>query len=247
MRYSVLYEKGRREKNQDSLVLQRMKTRDGDVILAAVCDGLGGEERGEVASGMIAEELVRWFCEELPELLAAKKGRRDLERSLSRALFHVHEALKRYGAERGLRLGTTMTMLLLFGANCFLAQIGDSMAYRITPGVFFRFFERAGCGNGSRCRPLTVSHGRNASVERCLGIGRYRAPDFSRRKRKRGEAYLLTSDGLLHGIGCAEFARVLSPHGMMDEETAARGLRTLCRTAEGRGSTDNMSAVYLWE
>ena len=53
------------EKNQDSVVLQQVLTRRGRVLLAAVCDGMGGVSRGGEASGYAAVQLRKWFYTEL--------------------------------------------------------------------------------------------------------------------------------------------------------------------------------------
>ena len=229
MFYSILYEKGMRENNQDSIVLQRMRTRIGDVILAMVCDGLGGEACGETASGYVAEEVTRWYCEELPGLLIRAGGSRAVEHSLSRTLFHAHEALRQYGLQHGIRCATTMTLLLIVGEHLLTAQIGDSAAYRI----------------GRKITPLTQRQGEQNRVEHCLGIGRYRAPVFRRGRIRRGYSYLLLSDGLLHGIAERDLAGVLAPARIPDARTAERGLKTLSDTVLRRGGRDNMSAVFF--
>ncbi|MBE5895005.1 MAG: serine/threonine-protein phosphatase, partial [Lachnospiraceae bacterium] len=78
MEYGVLYEKGCRERNQDSLALHRMMTQRGEVVLAAVCDGLGGMDAGEIASGYVAERLSIWFYEDLPDLLEKRRSKKAL-------------------------------------------------------------------------------------------------------------------------------------------------------------------------
>ena len=43
--------------NQDSLTLQQVLTGRGRVLMAAVCDGMGGLQQGETASGYMTERL----------------------------------------------------------------------------------------------------------------------------------------------------------------------------------------------
>ena len=54
--------------NQDSLLVRSAMTKEGEILLAAVCDGMGGLEKGEVASGEVIRALARWFEETLPLL-----------------------------------------------------------------------------------------------------------------------------------------------------------------------------------
>ena len=59
---NVYWNKGAvRKSNQDSVLVLKALTSQGRVLLAAVCDGMGGMDRGEYASGYLTEELVTWF------------------------------------------------------------------------------------------------------------------------------------------------------------------------------------------
>ena len=60
--------------NQDSLLVRSAMTKEGEILLAAVCDGMGGLEKGEVASGEVIRALARWFEETLPLLLSGGAG-----------------------------------------------------------------------------------------------------------------------------------------------------------------------------
>ena len=42
------------------------ENRRGHVIMAMVCDGMGGEDRGEIASKAGIEMFRKWFTEKLP-------------------------------------------------------------------------------------------------------------------------------------------------------------------------------------
>ena len=44
--YSILYEKGKRDKNEDTVAIHKFTTLDGEVIMALVCDGCGGMDMG---------------------------------------------------------------------------------------------------------------------------------------------------------------------------------------------------------
>lgn len=245
MFYAVLYEKGRRRNNQDSITLQRMKTGIGDVILAAVCDGLGGEERGEIASGYIAETLTGWFCDELPRFLLRSHWEKNTERSLSRLLFHAHEALRQYGLRNGIRCGTTAVFLLICGERYLAGQIGDSVICRLRSPFSCRTEGKAGVRFLAKSTDLVPRGESGRALEHCLGIGRYRPPNYQRGRIWRKDAFLLMSDGMQAGIDSDDLAGVLSPVRMKDPGMAERGLKTLADAVIRRGGTDNMSAIYL--
>ena len=98
MRYwtNVYWNKGREaEKNQDSVALQQVLTSKGRVLLAVVCDGMGGIARGEAASGYAAERLREWFYTELFAMMRKNKRYWVLRRSLDRMVFHMQGQIGR--------------------------------------------------------------------------------------------------------------------------------------------------------
>ena len=52
--------------NQDSLLIKHGEYFGGEVLLAALCDGMGGLSKGELASAAVIRQFSRWFEEELP-------------------------------------------------------------------------------------------------------------------------------------------------------------------------------------
>ena len=54
----VYWDRGAREVNEDSLSLQQVSIRGKKVVFALVCDGIGGLEQGETASGFVAERMT---------------------------------------------------------------------------------------------------------------------------------------------------------------------------------------------
>ena len=55
--------------NQDSYLIKIAETELGDVALIAVCDGMGGLAKGELASAEVIHALSDWFENKLPILL----------------------------------------------------------------------------------------------------------------------------------------------------------------------------------
>ncbi|MDE7246476.1 MAG: hypothetical protein K2N43_01165, partial [Lachnospiraceae bacterium] len=59
--------------NQDAVLLQQVLTRKGRVLMAAVCDGMGGISFGEEVSGYVAEKLRECFYRDLLYMIQRKK------------------------------------------------------------------------------------------------------------------------------------------------------------------------------
>ena len=98
--------------NQDSLVLLQVLTAKGRVLMAAVCDGMGGLKQGEWASGYVTRRLQEWFYESLLRAVQKKKPYWMIRRSLDRLVYHMQEQMSQYSGQEGIRLGTTMTVLV---------------------------------------------------------------------------------------------------------------------------------------
>ena len=61
---------GRRKKiNQDSMLVLEAETDRGNILFAAVCDGMGGLSKGETASAAMIRAFVNWFRNDLPALI----------------------------------------------------------------------------------------------------------------------------------------------------------------------------------
>ena len=119
---AVCSDRGIKKKiNQDSLLVRSAMTKEGEILLAAVCDGMGGLEKGEVASGEVIRALARWFEETLPLLLFGeqeKKGvgerrKREIAKSLESLIQEENQMISVYGKEKNLLLGTTVSAVLL--------------------------------------------------------------------------------------------------------------------------------------
>lgn len=113
----------------------------GDAAIAAsrlpyvvVCDGIGGHEGGNIASNLAIATLQQHF-QSLSGAAPVTAG--TLVNSLEVATVKANDAItQRNDTEQRherQRMGTTLVMALAQAHEVYLAHIGDSRAYRITP------------------------------------------------------------------------------------------------------------------
>ena len=218
--------------NQDSLVLLQVLTARGRVLMAAVCDGMGGLTQGEWASGYVTKRLQEWFYESLLRSMQKKKPYWVIRRSLDRLVYHMQEQLMQYGTREEIRLGTTMTVLIILEKTYLVWHLGDSRAYR---------FQAAG-----KVICMTKDHvkGRN-QLTKCVGSFGYERPDFKLGVLREGQGVLLCSDGFRHYVEESELADVLRTEQIKSEEQITRRLREIGDACMKRGERDNLSAVYV--
>ena len=237
---SVYWERGSMtERNQDSVVLLQVLTARGRVLMAAVCDGMGGLAQGEAASGYITRRLQEWFYESLLRSVQKRKAFWIIRRSLDRLVYDMQEQLSQYAGREKIRMGSTMTVLVLWEKMYLLWHLGDSRAYRLSAA-----------GDGGRMkgslRCMTTDHvrGRN-QLTKCVGSFGYMRPDFRMGTFGNGQAMLLCSDGFRHYVTEEELADVLNPGVVAEEMQAERRLREIGEACMKRGEVDNLSAVYV--
>ena len=71
IQYAKISETGKRQKNEDAFRMVSMA--DGNRWLAVVCDGMGGHDKGEVASETVADAIVDYWRNEVDETDSKEK------------------------------------------------------------------------------------------------------------------------------------------------------------------------------
>lgn len=97
--------------------------------LYILCDGMGGQADGEVASAMAVETLKHYFQETWHEPLPTEESICEAIRLANQAIYDVNQEKARSGTGR---MGTTLVMLLIHNTNAVIAHVGDSRLYRLT-------------------------------------------------------------------------------------------------------------------
>jgi PPM family protein phosphatase len=226
---------GVRANNEDSLVADPVN----HVFLVA--DGMGGQERGEQASGMAAEIIPRV----VQTNLAAKM---DATLAVQQALAEANQAIVAAGRDQpaGRRMGTTAVLAVQQDDRLFVAGLGDSRAYLI---------------RGHGVEQLTVDH----SVAQSLVTSGVLSPEEARHSPwqhvlhkflgcaemvggadvhpltpQAGDRVLLASDGLTNHVTEQDLRE-----GPLQFPDPQRWAEYLVQLALERGSRDNVTCVVL--
>ena len=171
--------------------------------------------------------LSAWFYDELPVLLKRGK-RRDILHRIQNTLFRIHGNLKKYGDAKGIRLGTTVSAVLVTEKWYIVFWLGDTHVYR----------------TGKKLKRLTIPHTQGGGINRCLGMGSFRKADCIT-GRAVGGGFFITSDGMMGTVSEADLQGVTGRASEAGRESVRKGLDTLVKTALARGEGDNISSVYL--
>jgi len=109
----------------------KIATTPGKEAVAIVCDGIGGQEAGEVASQLAIDILKRRIQETLasgnPNTL--QEQLEDSTCAANDAISYRNDRENRQGRQR---MGTTLVMANAYEGEVFITHVGDSRAYLIT-------------------------------------------------------------------------------------------------------------------
>ena len=204
------------------------KNRLGGRIRFAVFDGMGGENFGECASYAAAE------C--MKKIQAGIDGRTvPEEKILGSMCERFNEAvIAKQDELRTERMGSTVVMLSFSRSDVYVCNLGDSRAYRLRDGELIQFsvdhIEKRD-GQSSRKAPLTQH----------LGI---RPDDFilepyiAESPLKRGDWYLLCSDGLTDMLSDDEITAIIN-----SSTATVECAQKLLDAALEKGGRDNTTVI----
>jgi protein phosphatase len=116
-------------KNQEDTIFPVLGEATADSRLFIVCDGMGGYEKGEVASDTVARAISDYLLRHcnLDEPLS--------DHAFGAALAAAFDALDEADPQRQNLMGTTLTMLCFHRGGCLAAHIGDSRIYHLRPAT----------------------------------------------------------------------------------------------------------------
>ena len=241
----------KKETNQDSCCIKEALTETGKIVLAVICDGMGGLAKGEVASASIINAFSRWFEESLPTILAEKNTLDEVKYSWNRMLKEQNRNILDYGKQYHIQLGSTVTALLILEDGEFLiGHVGDTRVYRITDSVIEVLTEdQTFIANEIKKGRLTLEEAekdprRNVLLQ-CVGASGSVEPEFYVGKVVCNECYMLCSDGFRHVISDEEIQRALSPSNNSNETIMKGHIEELIELNKFRHEVDNITAMLI--
>ena len=238
-----------RKNNEDSLALFTADTPIGAVVFAAVCDGMGGLQKGELASAAVVRDYASWFENEFPALSRRGFADRDIRRDWTAIAIAAGRRISDHAAEIGAPIGTTATVMLLTQERYYIMNIGDSRAYEICSGARAMTEDQSFVAREVRCGRMTpeqaLTDPRRNMLLQCIGASEEPEPDMYFGTPKYDAVYMLCSDGMCHEITGEEMDAFLGAHVSVSEAAMEKNLCALRELNKSRGERDNMTAVLV--
>ncbi len=233
--------------NQDSVLVKHGMVDGVEVLMAIVCDGMGGLSKGEVASATVIKRFSRWFDEELPYEID------NLSMSIIGAkwallLKELNSDIFLYASRQGITMGTTFTGILFVDDQYVVAHVGDTRLYRISDGMFQMTEDHTFIARELKKGTITPEQAktdkRRNLLLQCVGASDKVDPQTIVGRALQG-VYMICSDGFRHEVMPNEMLGYLNYGALVDKETMHRNGRYLIEVAKQRGEKDNISVLLI--
>jgi len=199
--------------------------------LFVLADGVGGHDRGEVASRTAVESLLEAF----PRAAAGEPAAPLLARLVASANTQVVEAGLGAGSGRS-RMATTLVACVLRHDRAAVAHVGDSRCYLIRGGKAVQLTRDHTVTNEQiKLGLISPGEASRAStrhlLSRSLGNELFVNVDVAEHQVLAGDLLLLCSDGMHNSVSGADMADVAG--AASDLDAAARSLVELAKQRDG--------------
>lgn len=234
-----------RKTNEDRAII--LMNSDNEVFLA-VSDGMGGSEKGDVASKLTIDLLNASFKKKKKHryLFSDKRWITRTCKSTNKKIYSMAEKVKKTekNSEK-IGMGCTLVAVLISGERMMIANIGDSRAYMLKDGEIKQLttdqtYVEYLLKTGKITEEGAKTHPDRHVLTNALGV--YNSLSLSITDMPyHGESILLCSDGLYNNLDSKEIANIL----LTDERTDQKVV-SLISIANHAGGSDNIG-IALWE
>lgn len=241
--------------NQDSVLIKEAITDHGKVFFAAVCDGMGGLAKGEVASATLVRAFSDWFENRFPVFLYEKRtadgiDRIEMENDLNRLILDVNSRISAYGQQFHAALGTTAAMILFAEGRYYILNIGDSRVYRLKGQTISRLtkdqtYVQKEIDMGRMTPEEAKAHPQRNVLLQCIGASEVIIPEFEHGTYGPEEVYMICSDGFRHVIAEEEFVKLMAPDKIKEEKDLQNAAVYFTELNKSRQEKDNISVILL--
>ena len=233
-----------RRNNEDSFTVEL------PLSLLILCDGMGGQAAGEVAS-KLAVSVIREHCRQAARnpLLAIKGENREefapqtnrLASGIRLSNDAIREAAESNAAQTG--MGATVVAARILDHVLSIAHVGDSRIYLFREGTLQQVTQDHSLvmeqvRKGMITLEEAEHHKMSSIIMRALGAEPTVKVDLDEIWVNEGDQVLLCSDGLTRMVSDEGIAQVLA-----EAETAQRAADRLVEIANDNGGEDNVTVI----
>lgn len=235
-----------RERDEDAICLifssLESETEKHGEFFCALADGMGGMDRGELASKLSVNEARHIGT----SMLSRDMSPLEIVNSIKRIFQNANDTLITYASRNGnARMGTTLVVAYSNGSEIYVGNVGDSRLYIFNSGK--RSFRTADHSyvqllndQGIITEEEAKIHPRKNEMTRAIGLEEDPTPDIYRLRLFRGDSILLCCDGLWEAYDDKIMANTL-----MSTMSCHDSLESMILRANEVDGSDNISGILV--
>ncbi len=229
----------KRSENQDRVWTEILEE---DAVAVILCDGMGGENAGSVASEMTVEFMSDRIRKGFRGNINRNFIRNLLITSVTAANSLVFDRASREADKFG--MGTTCVAGIVYDGRAYIINVGDSRAYHIFDDSIQQItkdhtYVRKLVERGEITEEESRIHPDRNRITRAVGAERNITPDYFEIDLEDGNFLLFSSDGL-HAYGDdAEIAEIIV------NNPTSKACDLLIDYALGNGGRDNVTVAVV--
>lgn len=229
-----------RRQNQDAFVCRKVGENAGYAI---VCDGMGGEKAGDIASSTACRLIEHFFHRDITEQMSEAAAKAVIFSAISAANAKVYSMAKENPDYHG--MGTTLVLAVVIGEQMHIVNIGDSRIYMAEKKAVKQLTRdhtlvQSLLDRGEISEEEAENHPKKHYITRAIGVGDTLDIDYQMYELKKESVVLLCTDGLSNYLRQEQLPELLK------NCIRKNSIQELIDYANNRGGSDNITAVMLY-
>lgn len=232
-----------RKNNEDYCMGEIIQTEDDCIGIFALADGMGGHQKGEVASKIAVESIIDFLKENISQSGCIKMDYLDdiIKQGYNYANKKIYaKALEDNSCEG---MGTTLVVAVIYKNDVIIANVGDSRGYLLHNHDFRKITKDHSVVEELVNANLITEeearrHPRRNQITRAMGAEEIIIVDIFREKLEKDDILLLATDGL---TGCVEDESIKN---IIEQD---KGIKEICQDlineANNNSGKDNISVI----
>lgn len=234
-----------RKNNEDYCKGEIIDTDFGAIGIFALADGMGGHNKGEVASELAVDNIIEFLKE---NLLQSNDIKIDYIDDIIKQAYHSVNKIVYEKSTTSLEfegMGTTLVTAITYKNNLYVANVGDSRCYLLNEdGLRKITIDHSVVEELVKANIITEeeakTHPRRNHITRAIGTDEMVVVDIFNKKISENDVVLLASDGLTGCVYEEDIKNILQQNKSISEIND--DLINIANDISGR---DNVSVVLI--
>ncbi len=232
-----------RDENQDAFEIIQL---DG-ALCATVCDGMGGENGGSVASATAIKAYHDYIKDNMNSSVLLSEDLSELLKVMGGAVKYAHkQVMKKAREDEHLEgMGTTLVSALVKENSAFVVNVGDSRCYVVSGDKISKVtkdhsYVQDLVDSGLLTEEEAETHPEKNSITRAVGFDYNMTPDAF--YVPSFDVLVLCTDGLTNMVDKEEIKSII-----LDKITLDSAVEKLIDRARENGGLDNITVALIKE